>query len=34
MNCWEGDHNTYIILSAIALAMYEPIAVFSRPLWQ
>lgn len=33
-NCWEGKHNTYIVMSAIAIACYEPIAAYSRPLWQ
>ena len=33
MNCWQGSHVTYVILAAVALAVYEPIAIFSRPLW-
>lgn len=34
MNCWEGPHVNYVMMAAIGLAVYEPIAVFSRPLWQ
>ncbi|CAG9309903.1 unnamed protein product [Blepharisma stoltei] len=34
MNCWTDDHYPYIIMSALALSCYQPIAVFSRPLWQ
>ncbi|OMJ78302.1 hypothetical protein SteCoe_21897 [Stentor coeruleus] len=32
--CWEGKHNTYIVMSTIAIVCYEPIAAYSRPLWQ
>jgi len=34
MNCWEGVHVDYVIMASIGLTVYEPIAVFSRPLWQ
>lgn len=34
MNCWGDRHYPYIAMSALAIACYEPIAVFSRPLWQ
>ena len=34
MNCWEGEHVSYLIMAIIAIICYEPIAVFSRPLWQ
>jgi hypothetical protein len=33
-NCWKGDHTTFIGLAAVAMLVYEPIAVFARPLWQ
>ena len=32
--CWEGEHKKYIIMSSIAIVCYEPIAAYSRPLWQ
>jgi ABC-type branched-subunit amino acid transport system substrate-binding protein len=32
--CWEGEHKKYIIMSSIAIICYEPIAAYSRPLWQ
>ena len=34
MNCWTDDHFPYVIISALAITCYLPIAVFSRPLWQ
>jgi len=34
MTCWGADHSPYIIMAGLALACYEPVAVFSRPLWQ
>jgi len=34
MNCWTDRHYPYIIMASVALAVYEPVAVFSRPLWQ
>jgi len=34
MNCWTQKHIPYIVMASVALACYEPIAVFSRPLWQ
>jgi ABC-type branched-subunit amino acid transport system substrate-binding protein len=33
-NCWEGKHKTYLVMSSIAIICYEPIAAYSRPLWQ
>ncbi|CAG9331427.1 unnamed protein product [Blepharisma stoltei] len=32
--CWQGNHLTFAILSALSLVLYEPLAVFCRPLWQ
>ena len=32
--CWTGDHLGYVIGSSIALILYIPMAVFTRPLWQ
>ena len=32
--CWEGTHTKYIAMSTIAILCYEPIAAYSRPLWQ
>ena len=32
--CWEGRHATFIIMSSVAVVCYEPIAAYSRPLWQ
>ncbi|CAG9335624.1 unnamed protein product [Blepharisma stoltei] len=34
MNCWTSSHYPYIVMSALALSCYQPVAVFSRPLWQ
>lgn len=34
MECWGDKHKPYIVMSVIAIALYEPVAVFSRPLWQ
>jgi hypothetical protein len=34
MNCWTSTHNTYVIMAILGIAAYEPVAVFSRPLWQ
>jgi ABC-type branched-subunit amino acid transport system substrate-binding protein len=33
-NCWEGKHLTFIFMSSVAIICYEPIAAYSRPLWQ
>jgi len=33
-NCWEGKHKTFIVMSSIAIICYEPVAAYSRPLWQ
>ncbi|CAG9335812.1 unnamed protein product [Blepharisma stoltei] len=32
--CWKDSHIVYAILSGIAILIYEPLAVFCRPLWQ
>ncbi|CAG9319094.1 unnamed protein product [Blepharisma stoltei] len=32
--CWKDEHLVYSIISFIALILYEPLAVFCRPLWQ
>ncbi|OMJ94263.1 hypothetical protein SteCoe_2602 [Stentor coeruleus] len=34
MQCWGDKHSPYIAMSAIAIITYEPVAAFSRPLWQ
>ena len=34
MTCWGDQHYPYIAMSALAIVCFEPIAVFSRPLWQ
>lgn len=34
MQCWGSDHIPYIILASLAIIVYEPVAVFIRPLWQ
>ena len=32
--CWSGKHLYYASIAAVCLAIYTPIAVFTRPLWQ
>ncbi|CAG9329487.1 unnamed protein product [Blepharisma stoltei] len=32
--CWKGEHIIYAAISAVCLVVYEPLAVFCRPLWQ
>ena len=32
MNCWQPTHYQYIVLSVLAIILYEPLAVVSRPL--
>lgn len=32
MSCWSDRHYPYIVMSALALSCYQPVAVFSRPL--
>ncbi|CAG9318589.1 unnamed protein product [Blepharisma stoltei] len=32
--CWKGEHLMYAIISFVAILVYEPLAVFFRPLWQ
>ena len=34
MNCWESKHIPYVAVSGLALVLFEPAAVFLRPLWQ
>ena len=34
MYCWQSEHYSYIALAVIAIALYEPLAVITRPLWQ
>ena len=34
MSCWGSDHIPYVAVSGLALALFEPAAVFLRPLWQ
>ena len=34
MNCWDSDHIPYVVVSGLALILFEPAAVFLRPLWQ
>jgi ABC-type branched-subunit amino acid transport system substrate-binding protein len=34
VNCWEGEHIPYLVMAILAIIFYEPVAVFSRPLWQ
>ena len=34
MECWGAQHTPYIVMSIFAIILYEPIAAFSRPLWQ
>jgi ABC-type branched-subunit amino acid transport system substrate-binding protein len=34
MSCWTSEHNGYIAIAAIAVFLFEPLAVFSRPMWQ
>lgn len=34
MPCWTSAHNGYIAMAAIAVFLFEPLAVFSRPMWQ
>jgi ABC-type branched-subunit amino acid transport system substrate-binding protein len=33
-DCWDGAHFRYVVVAAIALVMYLPITVVTRPLWQ
>ncbi|CAG9318585.1 unnamed protein product [Blepharisma stoltei] len=32
--CWQDSHLVYAIISFVAILVYEPLAVFYRPLWQ
>ena len=32
--CWKGDHMIYVPFVIFCLALYTPLAVYSRPLWQ
>ena len=34
MYCWQSEHYNYIALSVLAILLYEPLAVITRPLWQ
>lgn len=34
MPCWTSEHKGYIAMAAIAVFLFEPLAVFSRPMWQ
>jgi hypothetical protein len=34
MNCWTAEHYDYVVMASLSVAMYLPIAVYSRPLWQ
>jgi ABC-type branched-subunit amino acid transport system substrate-binding protein len=34
MTCWSSDHIPFLIVSGLALILFEPAAVFLRPLWQ
>ncbi|CAG9336096.1 unnamed protein product [Blepharisma stoltei] len=32
--CWKEEHLIYSALSVLALLLYEPLAIYCRPLWQ
>ncbi|CAG9330179.1 unnamed protein product [Blepharisma stoltei] len=32
--CWENDHIIYVTFAFIGIILYEPLAIFCRPLWQ
>ncbi|CAG9319136.1 unnamed protein product [Blepharisma stoltei] len=32
--CWKDEHLIYALLSIVALLLYQPLAVFFRPVWQ
>lgn len=32
-NCWTDFHYYHVIMGGVALGLYEPLAVLSRPLW-
>lgn len=34
MTCWTEIHIKYVILSGIAIMLYEPLAIICRPFWQ
>lgn len=34
VHCWTNKHTNYAILVIISLSIYNPSAVFTRPLWQ
>jgi hypothetical protein len=34
MDCWTDSHLSYAIVTAIALSLYHPVTVMTRPLWQ
>jgi hypothetical protein len=33
-DCWGGLHRRYVVAVSIALVLYHPITVITRPLWQ
>ena len=33
-HCWTDAHITYVVGSGVALLLYVPLGVFTRPLWQ
>jgi hypothetical protein len=33
-DCWGGTHRRYVIAVSIALVLYHPITIITRPLWQ
>jgi hypothetical protein len=33
VECWQGDHIAYVTFGSIGLALFVPLAVYTRPLW-
>lgn len=32
--CWEGKHLTYVVVATVAMLVYQPITIATRPIWQ
>ena len=33
VNCWTGEHLSYVIRTGFCLALYIPVAIYMRPTW-
>ena len=32
--CWDSEHMSYAVISGIFILLYQPLAVYFRPMWQ